>query len=197
LNQEGKRWATKVARESHTIRENNRRLASYQALREAGHRSDPNDQNGPDLETKIEALIDETRKAEVIKMKCEARLECLKQGGISVEEWIQEAETLSVQEMPRSGSSLSLRTDASKDADKSSDSFYDSDNAADVAAEAIQAKSSTAPKTADEIRKEYRESLHDSSEFEDDDEIEERQMQQIQQQVETFTANWEGNLTHL
>lgn len=194
LNQEGKRWATKVAREAHLIRENNRRLAAYQALREAGHRNDPNDQNGPDLETKIEALIDETRKAEVIKMKCESRLECLKQGGISVEEWIQEAETLSVQEMPRSGSSLSLRTDASKDADPSSDSFYDSDNAADAAAEAMQAKSSTAPKTADEIRKEYRESLHDSSEFEDEDEIEERQIQQIQQQVDSFTANWEGKI---
>lgn len=193
LNQEGKRWATKVAREAHTIRENNRRIASYQALREAGHRIDPNDQNGPDLETKIEELINETRRAEVTKLKCEARLECLKQGGISVEEWIQEAETLSVQDMPRSGSSLSLRTDASKDGENpSSDSFYDSDNEKPAAAFEF-AKASTAPKTADEIRKDYRESLHDSSEFEDEDEAEERQIQQIQLQVETFTATWEGN----
>lgn len=99
LNSEGKRWANRVARENHAIRENTRRLASYQALRDAGHRSDPNDQNGPDLETKIDDLIEQIRKSEIIKIKSEARLECLKIGGISVEEWIQEAETLSVQEI--------------------------------------------------------------------------------------------------
>jgi F-BAR and double SH3 domains protein len=185
LNHEGKRWAARVARESHSVRENTRRLASYQALRDAGHRSDPNDQNGPDLDTKIEALVEQIRKSEITKIKSESRLECLKQGGISVEEWIQEAETLSVQEMPRSSSSLSMRTDASREGENpSSDSFYDSDNAE---AEAAQSKAVT--KTAEEVRKEFRESIHESSEFEDDeDEIQERK--QIEQQ---FQATWEGN----
>lgn len=32
---------------------------------------------------------------------------------VNVDEWLQEAETLSVQDMPRSASSLSVRTDAS------------------------------------------------------------------------------------
>lgn len=115
LTHEGKRWAARVARETHVIKENSRRLAGFQSLREAGHKSDPNDQNGPDLEAKIDDLIEGIRKAEVSKVKSEARLECLRVGGIPVDDWIQEAETLSVQEMPRSTSSMSMRTDASRD----------------------------------------------------------------------------------
>lgn len=43
--------------------------------------------------------------------------------------FIEEAETLGVQELPRSSSSLSMRTDASGHGEHaSSDSFYDSDN---------------------------------------------------------------------
>ena len=190
LNHEGKRWAARVARESHAIKENTRRLAGYQALRDAGHRNDPNDQNGPDLETKIDDLIEQIRKSEIVKIKSEARLECLKQGGISVEEWIQEAETLSVQEIPRSNSSLSMRTDASREGENpSSDSFYDSDNAE---GESAFAKTVTKPvtKTAEEIRKEYRESIHESSEFEDDEEDE------IRQPVDQFPTTWEGKNIH-
>ena len=184
LNHEGKRWAARVARENHSIKENTRRLASYQALRDSGHRSDPNDQNGPDLDTKIDALIEQIRKSEITKIKSEARLECLKQGGISVEEWIQEAETLSVQEMPRSSSSLSMRTDASREGENpSSDSFYDSDNAE---AEAAQAKVAT--KTAEEVRKEYRESIHESSEFEDDED----EVQEVNEIEQQFTTTWQG-----
>jgi F-BAR and double SH3 domains protein len=113
LNREGKRWAGRIARENISIRENARKLAACQALRDAGYRNDPNDQNGPDLETKIDGFREAIRKSEVAKAKSEARIECLRLGGINVEEWIQEAETLSVHEMPRSGSSLSMRTDAS------------------------------------------------------------------------------------
>lgn len=171
LNQEGKRWAARVARETHAVRENTRRVAAYQSLRDQGHRNDPNDQNGPDLETKIDDLYEQIRKSEIIKLKAEARLECLKQGGISVEEWIQEAETLSVQEIPRSASSLSMRTDASRDGENpSSDSFYDSDNA-DVEVNQNQAVGgfTTVSKTATESRDTYRESFHESSEFEDEE----------------------------
>lgn len=42
---------------------------------------------------------------------------------------VEEAETLGIQELPRSSSSLSMRTDASGHGEQaSSDSFYDSDN---------------------------------------------------------------------
>lgn len=99
------------------------------ALRDAGQKVDPNDPNGPDLEVKIDELRQAVRRSETTKMKSEARIECLRAGGVNVDEWMQEAETLSVQDIPRSASSLSMRTDASGGVgdQPSSDSFYDSD----------------------------------------------------------------------
>ncbi|XP_011498975.1 PREDICTED: FCH and double SH3 domains protein 2 [Ceratosolen solmsi marchali] len=129
LSKEARRWATKIAREINTYRESNRKLIAHQQLRESGQKTDPNDPNGPDLETKIDELRSTMRKAETAKMKAEARIECLRKGGVNVDEWLQEVETLSVQDIPRSASSLSIRTDASGNAEQpSSDSFYDSDN---------------------------------------------------------------------
>lgn len=113
LSKEARRWATRIARETNCIRENIRKLQLYNALREAGQRVDPNDPNGPDLETKIDDLRQGIRRSETAKMKAEARIECLRNGGVNVDEWMQEAETLSVQDIPRSASSLSIRTDAS------------------------------------------------------------------------------------
>lgn len=46
-------------------------------------------------------------------MKAEARIECLRAGGVNVDEFLQDVETLSVHEIQRSTSSLSVRTDAS------------------------------------------------------------------------------------
>lgn len=113
LSKEARRWATKIAREANTVRENVRKLQLYNALRDAGQKVDPNDPNGPDLETKIDEVRQIIRRAETSKMKAEARIECLRAGGVNVDEWMQEAETLSVQDIPRSASSLSVRTDAS------------------------------------------------------------------------------------
>lgn len=69
---------------------------------------DPNDQNGPDLDTKMEDLKQSIRRSETSKMKAEARLEYLRAGGVNVDEWLQEAETLNVQDIQRSASSLSV-----------------------------------------------------------------------------------------
>lgn len=53
--------------------------------------------------------------------------------------FLEEAETLGVHELPRSSSSLSMRTDASGHGEHaSSDSFYDSDNTEAEAAPASQ-----------------------------------------------------------
>lgn len=71
---------------------------------------DPNDQNGPDLETKIEEMRLCIRKAETAKTKAEARIEVLREGGVNVDEWLQEAESLNVQDIQRSASSLSVST---------------------------------------------------------------------------------------
>lgn len=129
LNSEGKRWAAKVARENNAIRDFSRKLAHCMALRDAGHKADPNDINGPDLETKIDEFREQIRKSEVTKAKCEARLLALKEGGINIDDWIQEAETMSVQDIPRSSSTVSIKTEGSGGQHEaaSSDSFYDSD----------------------------------------------------------------------
>lgn len=73
--------------------------------------TDPNDPNGPELDVKIEDLKQNIRKAETSKQKAEARIECLRAGGVNVDEWLKEAETLTVQDIQRSASSLSVRTD--------------------------------------------------------------------------------------
>lgn len=75
--------------------------------------TDPNDPNGPDIETKLDELRQAIRKSETSKVKAEARIECLRIGGVNVEEFMQDIETLSVHDIPRSSSSLSVRTDAS------------------------------------------------------------------------------------
>ncbi|XP_055624685.1 protein nervous wreck isoform X2 [Toxorhynchites rutilus septentrionalis] len=180
LNREGKRWAGRVARENNVVRENARKLAICTALREAGHRTDPNDQNGPDLETKIEDFRENIRKAETAKAKSEARLECLRCGGINVDEWLQEAETLSVQEMPRSASSLSMRTDASGQGENpSSDSFYDSDNAEQ---DQPMSESSPAPKQAEPPSGEF---------TADSDEDEDFEVEEERQKIEQISHAWD------
>ncbi|XP_044766404.1 protein nervous wreck isoform X3 [Coccinella septempunctata] len=119
LNKEARRWATRIAREDNNIKECTKKMQIYQALRDSGQRVDPQDQNGPDLETKIEDMRQQIRKSETSKAKAEARIECLRAGGVNVDEWLQEAEMLNVQDIQRSTSSLSDHP--------SSDSFYDSD----------------------------------------------------------------------
>lgn len=129
LSREAKMFASRIVRENNAIRDNARKLAVCASMRDAGQRTDPNDPNGPDLETKMEEFREYIRKSETEKAKAEGCLECLRAGGVNVDEWMQEAETLGVQELPRSSSSLSMRTDASGQGDHpSSDSFYDSDN---------------------------------------------------------------------
>ncbi|XP_047115897.1 protein nervous wreck [Schistocerca piceifrons] len=129
LSKEAKRWATRIARDKQNVAEYERRLVALQALRDQGQKVDPNDVNGPDLETKIEDLKHSIRRSETSKVKAEARIECLRAGGVNVDEWLQEADSLSVQDMPRSASSLSMRTDGGSGQGEAagSDSLYDSD----------------------------------------------------------------------
>ncbi|XP_061713876.1 protein nervous wreck isoform X2 [Cydia pomonella] len=130
LAQEARRWATRVVRETALVRDATRKLHLYQAMREAGQKTDPNDPNGPDLETRMDELRSNIRRSETSKAKYEARLECLRNSSAPVDEWLKEIDLLAVQDtLPRSSSLLSVRTDASGAADQpSSDSFYDSDN---------------------------------------------------------------------
>ncbi|XP_052124235.1 protein nervous wreck [Frankliniella occidentalis] len=61
------------------------------------------------------------------KTKAEARIECLRKGGVNVDEWLEEADYLDPKDVPRSTSSLSVHTDASGTGEPHSSDFYDSD----------------------------------------------------------------------
>ncbi|KAJ8970435.1 hypothetical protein NQ314_001230, partial [Rhamnusium bicolor] len=183
LSKEARRWATKIARENNNIRESVRKLQIYNALRESGQKVDPNDQNGPDLETKIEEMKQNIRRAETAKTKAEARIECLRGGGVNVDEWLQEAESLNVQDIQRSASSLSDHP--------SSDSFYDSDFA----------DGEPVPETrADSKEDDRRESQSDQFESAEVDGEWGRQrihsatlsmLEQERQRIEQLTAGWD------
>jgi F-BAR and double SH3 domains protein len=129
---EAKRLANKIGRESINIRENSKKLTHMQSLRDSGQKTDPNDPNGPDLETKIEDLKFSIRRSETSKIRAEARIEYLRAGGgkifttqnqnlvtqnllfaVNVDEFMQDVESLSTLELPRSASALSVHTDAS------------------------------------------------------------------------------------
>lgn len=72
--------------------------------------ADPDDPNGPDLETKIEELRDIIRRALAEKAKAEGVIECLRDGDVNVDEWMQDIENLTI-DMARSASSTSIKTE--------------------------------------------------------------------------------------
>ncbi|XP_066149129.1 protein nervous wreck isoform X2 [Euwallacea fornicatus] len=171
LSKEARRWATKIARENNNIKENVRKLQLFNAMRETGQKTDPNDPNGPDLETKIDETKQNIRRAETSKAKAEARIECLRKGGVNVDEWLQEAESLNVQDIQRSASSLSDHP--------SSDSFYDSDFA--------DGEQVTAPIESVKVEMEQEENQQDQFESQEVDAV----LEQERQRIEQLTAGWD------
>ncbi|KAG7211508.1 hypothetical protein KM043_010777 [Ampulex compressa] len=185
LGKEARRWSTRIAREVSSVRENNRKLQVYQQLKESGQKTDPNDPNGPDLDTKMDDLKHAIRRAETAKLKAEARIECLRNGGVNVDEWLQEAETLSVQDMPRSASSLSVRTDASGTAEHpSSDSFYDSDGDGGSDLTTVERPGSTRNTPQQEEESTEERQRHDSAEVD-------ALLEQEKQRIEQLTVGWD------
>ncbi|XP_035709024.1 protein nervous wreck-like isoform X3 [Folsomia candida] len=110
LSREAKRWATKIGKEVKTAKESQKKLNSLQQMRDAGNKADPDDPNGPDLETKIEELRDIIRRALAEKAKAEGVIECLRDGDVNVDEWMQDIENLTI-DMARSASSTSIKTE--------------------------------------------------------------------------------------
>nr|BAK22648.1 nervous wreck L [Bombyx mori] len=185
LAQEARRWATRVVREASLVRDANRKISSYQAMRESGHKVDPNEPNGPELEVKMDELRATIRRSEISKAKYEARLECLRVGGAPVDDWLKEIDLLAVQEtLPRSSSLLSVRTDASGAADQpSSDSFYDSDNTEGEAAASVAGTSGSGG----------HQRTTSGSQHEDDREDEVDAALEIERQrIEQLAGGWDG-----
>ncbi|XP_076286846.1 protein nervous wreck isoform X1 [Lasioglossum baleicum] len=185
LGKEARRWATRIARELSSVRENTRRLQNLAQLKESGQKTDPNDPQGPDIDTKMDELKHAIRRAETAKLKAEARIDCLRNGGVNVDEWLQEVETLSVQDMPRSASSLSVRTDASGTAEHpSSDSFYDSDGDGGSDLTTVERPGSVKNVSQQEEEPTEERQRHDSEEVD-------ALLEQEKQRIEQLTVGWD------
>ncbi|KAE8627905.1 hypothetical protein XENTR_v10007212 [Xenopus tropicalis] len=86
LNKEARKWATRVAREHKNI------IHSQRALEELECQTTPvSEQSRMELEQKIEETRENMRKAEITKLKAEARLDLLRQIGVSVDTWLKSA----------------------------------------------------------------------------------------------------------
>ncbi|XP_075775665.1 F-BAR and double SH3 domains protein 2 isoform X4 [Pelodiscus sinensis] len=86
LNKEARKWATRVAREHKNIIHNQRALEELEC-----HGPVVSEQSRAELEQKIDEARESIRKAEIIKLKAEARLDLLKQIGVSVDMWLKSA----------------------------------------------------------------------------------------------------------
>ncbi|XP_066475994.1 F-BAR and double SH3 domains protein 2 [Tiliqua scincoides] len=86
LNKEARKWATRVAREHKNIIHSQRTLEELEC-----HGPVVSEQSRADLEQKIDETRESIRKAEIIKLKAEARLDLLKQIGVSVDTWLKSA----------------------------------------------------------------------------------------------------------
>lgn len=86
LNKEARKWATRVAREHKNIVHQQRVLNELEC-----HGVALSEQSRAELEQKIDEARENIRKAEIIKLKAEARLDLLKQIGVSVDTWLKSA----------------------------------------------------------------------------------------------------------
>ncbi|KAH0625267.1 hypothetical protein JD844_033679 [Phrynosoma platyrhinos] len=86
LNKEARKWATRVAREHKNIIHSQRTLEELEC-----HGPAVSEQSRVELEQKIDETRENIRKAEIIKLKAEARLDLLKQIGVSVDTWLKSA----------------------------------------------------------------------------------------------------------
>ncbi|XP_040282412.1 F-BAR and double SH3 domains protein 2 isoform X2 [Bufo bufo] len=86
LNKEARKWATRVAREHKNI------IHSQRLLDDVEGQSSPASEPGRlELEQRIEEVKESIRKAQITKLKAEARLDLLRQIGVSVDTWLKSA----------------------------------------------------------------------------------------------------------
>ncbi|XP_035290316.1 F-BAR and double SH3 domains protein 2 [Anguilla anguilla] len=86
LNKEARKWASRVAREHKNIIHSRRTLEECEM--QGVH---PSEHNQGDLEQRVEEARKAIRKAETVKVKAEARLNLLRDAGVSVDTWLKSA----------------------------------------------------------------------------------------------------------
>lgn len=110
LGKEAKKWASAYMKECRTLRDANKelnRLLGQIAKGEKTMESSTGEQE--DVEQKLEDIRNSIRKAETSKLKAEARLEALREGGVNVDEFLNslDIDTLQIDDLSRKGSTAS------------------------------------------------------------------------------------------
>lgn len=129
LNKEARKWATRVAREHKNIVHQQRVLDDLEC-----HGAPASEQSRVELEQKIDEARENIRKAEIIKLKAEARLDLLKQIGISVDTWLKSAMNQVMEELENerwarlpavtnNGTSHSLNADTEREEEEFEDNM--------------------------------------------------------------------------
>ncbi|KAL1434795.1 hypothetical protein MTO96_001690 [Rhipicephalus appendiculatus] len=110
LGKEAKKWASAYMKECRTLRDANKelnRLLGQIAKGEKTMESSTGEQE--DVEQKLEDIRNSIRKAETSKLKAEARLEALREGGVNVDEFLNslDIDSLQIDDLSRKGSTAS------------------------------------------------------------------------------------------
>ncbi|XP_043195314.1 protein nervous wreck-like isoform X1 [Amphibalanus amphitrite] len=112
LEEEAIKWTSRLAKETRSLRESQKRLQQLISLKERGEKSDPADPSGMDIDLRIDEMKNSIRWSETAMVKCQARIQCLRDGGVNVDEFMNQfdVDQLTVEgSMCRSGSQLSVR----------------------------------------------------------------------------------------
>nr|XP_037285084.1 protein nervous wreck-like isoform X2 [Rhipicephalus microplus] len=110
LSKEAKKWSSAYMKECRTLRDANKelnRLLGQIAKGERTMESSTGEQE--DVEQKLEDIRNSIRKAETSKLKAEARLEALREGGVNVDEFLNslDIDSLQIEDLSRKGSTAS------------------------------------------------------------------------------------------
>ena len=106
MRYEARSTAAKLNQAVKTIRAFRKRVKACEHHKEKGLKQEPNDQNGPNLDDKIEELRCAIRAAETDMAKAKARLIKLKEGGVEVDQYLDSADSLVAQvDQPEEGGS--------------------------------------------------------------------------------------------
>ncbi|XP_065280343.2 F-BAR and double SH3 domains protein 2 isoform X2 [Dermacentor albipictus] len=110
LSKEAKKWASAYMKECRTLRDANKelnRLLGQIAKGEKTMEASTGEQE--DVEQKLEDIRNNIRKAETSKLKAEARLEALREGGVNVDELLNslDIDALQIDDLSRKGSTAS------------------------------------------------------------------------------------------
>lgn len=144
LGKEAKKWASAFMKDCRSLRDSNKelnRLLGQIAKGEKTMESSTGEQE--DIEQKLEDIRNAIRRAETSKLKAEARLEALREGGVNVDEYLNslDIDALQIDDLSRKGSTASRgsrknsRSDLSYgEPNEANEAYYESGSSSDASA---------------------------------------------------------------